>query len=304
MEDTSQPRSRVRRTDVLIVAAVIFLLISLILPAAQSAVEAARRTSCTSYLKQLALSLHNYHDVYNEFPPLHYRNNHWSYSWIAGLLPFVEQNVTARRIDLNTRPFVGRNDVPTRTFRYVNLHCPTRGGRITGGGPTDLQFTDYGAVACTTWGRHDWLKHGSNPNDFGGMFMSPKQYDAGPGKPLKSRTTYKSVVDGLSNTAAIGEMYLYPPLQENTTYGGTFNLTIARDQRGVRVLGDNNALVGDMRRDPRQDIRARFGFGSWHPGVTLVALGDGSVRAVNNYTSAVVLGNFAHCADGVPFVLP
>src|SRR3982751_1139515 len=91
--------------DLLMTIAIIAILIALLIPAIQAAREAAKRTNCRNNLKQLGLSLHNYHDSFGTFPPGHVsppgdrlgRNM----SALAMLLPFQEESALYNGINFN-----------------------------------------------------------------------------------------------------------------------------------------------------------------------------------------------------------
>jgi len=112
------------------VAALIGLLvcggIALMLPAAGSAREAARRSACTNNLKQIALALHNYHDTYQCFPPavVTDKQGRPMHSWRVAILPFIEQRPLYERYNFN-EPWDGPNNRVLANTAISAYRCPS-----------------------------------------------------------------------------------------------------------------------------------------------------------------------------------
>src|SRR5437764_1392022 len=100
--------------ELLVVIAIIAILIALLVPAVQKVRAAAARAQCANNLKQLGLAVHSYHDANKRIPAnarpgfLHYSWNGGdsteaganTWSWIARILPYVDQGPLASQYNI------------------------------------------------------------------------------------------------------------------------------------------------------------------------------------------------------------
>ena len=158
----------VNLTELLAVVVVIGVLIGLLLPATQSARESARRMSCSNNLKQIGLALHNYHDIYKQFPPAtigpYNVPRERQFSWLVALLPFIEQQgmYDALRLDLPwdhphnagllqmyRPPVVCPSDLAMQTTQEG--YARTSYVAVTGANFTDGPGTPEGVIGLGPW---------------------------------------------------------------------------------------------------------------------------------------------------------
>ena len=115
--------------ELLVVIAIIGILVALLLPAIQAAREAARRTQCTNNLKQLGVALHNYHDAHKVLPAAAYCTSANTiahcHTWLATLLPFIEQQAWHDQINFNAWNHQGGNPAVLNDVVVGSLLCPS-----------------------------------------------------------------------------------------------------------------------------------------------------------------------------------
>ncbi|SMP73060.1 prepilin-type N-terminal cleavage/methylation domain-containing protein/prepilin-type processing-associated H-X9-DG domain-containing protein [Neorhodopirellula lusitana] len=219
--------------ELLVVIAIIGVLVGLLLPAVQAAREAARRMSCSNNLKQLGLSIHNYHSAYKQLP-MHgggtwadgaavgsNRTNRMDLSIWVGLTPFFEQQAIWEQISnpLNgTWPAMGpETDEKTYepwTTEIAALRCPSDPGT----GLPSFGRTNYAACLGDSsvymhMGPLGIVNFADDVSEYTVTLdanLSPHAEEAraacrGAFVAHKS-TAFRDVLDGLSNTIFAGEI--------------------------------------------------------------------------------------------------
>lgn len=301
--------------ELLVVIAIIGILVGLLLPAVQAAREAARRSQCTNNLKQLALAVHLYADVHNQFPPKRCGaagSGQFTSGWLR-LLPFYEQQALYDQWVTPHDGFPAYGPVPYAYWytydvylaQVATLLCPSDGNVFNKPadryGRSNYAFGVGDTVASThtEFGNN----YGTNPR---GMFPN-----------LAGRIALANVLDGLSNTAMLSE-HLFAADALMVGQGNAHSVAAMTSSPGIcyaqidpnnpkrflptakviawaavrwchgsiswtgfnTVLPPNGPSCSELTNDSHTGGQAHPPT-SHHPGGVSVAMGDGSVRFIS-----------------------
>jgi prepilin-type N-terminal cleavage/methylation domain-containing protein/prepilin-type processing-associated H-X9-DG protein len=289
--------------ELLVVIAIIGILIALLLPAVQAAREAARRMQCANNLKQITLSVHNYHDSKNRVPSGYlYRGGQGApgYGWAVGLFPYMEVGNLYDELDPSNVLLRDRynstssvDQAMLQTF-LEDFHCPSDDGAkvadtvIFGQNDYyDLALANY--VACAGYDAKPILDR-----DTKGMFHGASSSV----KPHK----FADAMDGTSNVIAFSERdyehhgAVWAGAGDNTDYYATgTHRTLFRMIFGINIDWDE---IG-------YPEKHGLGVGSQHPGGANFSMLDGSVHFFPEVTNQdVVLRGLSLRSDGEPVTIP
>ena len=312
--------------ELLVVIAIIGILVALLLPAIQSAREAARRMKCSNNLKQLSLAALNHHDAKRSFPfGVQMRdldaNGHGphSFGWGFFILPYMEEGALVAQYEAladfkNDNFDWGKSSGGVPTPQY-NLSTTTLEAFVC---PTDIMPShQYGPTAYNN-GEDPFSK--SNYVGIAGMygaqdalannpmrFYNPKDVDFNP--PFNDvlrkqvaqtwgifcgndQTKIGDVTDGTSKTFLIGER------------DGAGSVNTKSDSRGAPEPDGRlaaywtGAIRGRWVNSTLANIRnsaafllngtSKYGTGSLHVNGANFALTDGSVRFVSEDIDGIV----------------
>ena len=305
--------------ELLVVIAIIAMLVTLLLPAVQSAREAARRTQCINNLKQLALGALNCESAQASLP-----SGGWGWDWVGdpdlgfgnrqpagwvyNTLPYIEYT------DFYNNPADGQPMTITENQKQGSclvikspiefINCPSR-RESRPYGTAWRSFHAHNACgyqAGDEVGRLDYAANaGSQPQNelSGGPPTIQGGIDFAPNTDIytglffvKSEIRIGQIEDGTSKTYLVGEKYLNP---EHYTTGGD----AADNENWCTGFNNDNHRTGRLvpRRD-RAGVRNTTAFGSAHAANWNMAYADGHVESIGYDVDLPVHRSAAHRNDG------
>ena len=254
------------QVEVLTLLSVLFVLASLLVPAVYATREASRRSQCKNNLKQIALGLHNYHEVHASLPP------GWTnqttdpgpdirYGWMSSLLPYIDHSPLFESMDWDAQ---GAATAAARKLFQQPLavyRCPSdttpETNPLRGDFATSNYSRSFGDTPLPRWleagASAGWLGEPHTPKMGTGVFW------------WNSRVRIRDMRDGTSNVIWAGE---------------TSVSSASAIWMGVRGNSFENDAISDC--SPGNEMNTGLGaFSSRHTGGAHFMMGDGAVRFIS-----------------------
>lgn len=282
------PRPAFTLVELLVVIAIIGVLVALLLPAVQAARESARRSQCTTQLREIGLAVQNYHDRQGHFPTGRDGVDQFALSWAFHVLPHLEESaihdalVPTERVDAEANAAAMRSPISV----YA---CPSRRPPAS---DRDFDNNDAPPLVRDAATLGDYAANagleeniGMENNDF-----ANGQIDLTLAGPMFSGSKIRAaqVTDGLSKTLAVGERHL-PPIdpdwEEDRIHFIQGDTCFLAGDRIESILRGTEDGLADGPNDDDNEV-----FGGEHPGVTLFVFLDGHAEALSASSSATAIG--------------
>jgi prepilin-type N-terminal cleavage/methylation domain-containing protein/prepilin-type processing-associated H-X9-DG protein len=308
--------------ELLVVIAIIGILIALLLPAVQAAREAARRTQCMNNLSQLILAVHNYEMAHEVFPagvvnakgPILNRPQGYAISWVARILPFIEENNTFRAIDFSVGAYAPKNR-PVRVMTINTLICPSDPTALQGRSSyagchnsveAPIDTNNNGVLILNQFLRSEDLQDGASQTIFlGEKITLQSDNDLGwlSGTRATLRNTGSRINVGIGKPKATTAPWLEDPAAGLTGAAGAADGGSADGKSDkTREAAAAEASPPDQGKEGGKATNAKLlavgGFGSYHPGGANFAMGDGSVKYLSESISPPIFQQLGDRDDG------
>ncbi len=268
--------------ELLVVIFIMAILIAILLPAVQQAREAARKGQCVNNLAQIGLALHNYEMAHEVFPPgtvnptgpIRSESRGYHMSWIAQLLPYLDQQNLYSQIDFQVGAYDAKNETPRRTQLPVCI-CPTdfRSSRGYGDAPGSSYASCHNDVETA-------IDRSNN-----GAFV------------LNQAVRRVAITDGLTFTLFVGEKMLL-----NEELGWMSGTRTTLRNAGTKLNADVHSTRSEFSRQPQAQPAITLehvgGFSSHHDAGAYFVLGDGSVHFINQNLDEHVFQSLTNRSDG------
>jgi len=302
--------------ELLVVIAIIAVLIGLLLPAVQSAREAARRSTCTNNMKQLGLALHNVHESRRILPfasnCTEWNGTTWVWwsvpyrTWNIDVMPFVEFQSVYDQVNTGIHINAGANSTLLNNKRLPFQECPTNPyatgcKKRDGGGFAEMGNSPVGCYApCNGPQRCDGKTNDCAADNtycsVAGSDWNNKAASANPGV-FGGRNAFQckfsDVSDGLSNTIMLSEKR-----GDLLTWGGAFSGNFQGAPTGMRINSPSTNFTNSG------DYRNNMGAGSYHVGGAVFCMADGSVAFLSDTIDFVAYNAVGGKSDGILAKVP